>query len=101
MNAGTIMRPFVHNGCEVHRPAASGRFVPALRPPSELGCPSPAADAFWSSRIGEIGPEYPLQVTSVEDDHMMEAFAPNGSNQPFDKEFSHGLAGAERSEDCA
>ena len=50
MSAGRIMRRFVHSGCEVHRPAASGRFFPALPPPSELGSPSRATDAFWNSR---------------------------------------------------
>src|SRR4051812_26988204 len=34
--------------------------------------------------VQEVGPKSPLQVISVEDDHMIEAFAPNGSNQPFD-----------------
>ena len=34
--------------------------------------------------VREIGPKDPLQVPSIEHDHMIEAFAPNGSNQPFD-----------------
>ena len=34
--------------------------------------------------VQEVGPKSPLQVISVEDDHMIEAFSPDGSNQPFD-----------------
>src|SRR5215204_4386212 len=49
-SAGRIMRRFVHSGCEVHRPAASGQLFPALPRPSELGNSSRAIDAFWSWR---------------------------------------------------